>query len=134
MRNVFFSLFTFIIITTVLLVSGCKKESAPSPPEQDLKISTDAASFTTTPGPDFIFNLKVESVMPIGGVQIEYNVKGESDNQNYPQGPIINTYSNNTRINISNLPRQKICICTVTVTSKTKSTNIATISFKVGYK
>src|SRR5207249_4218698 len=115
-----FALITVMIVLTGL---GCKKSSTPPPPEEDLKISIDAASYTLTPGPDFSFNLKVESAMPIRGVAIHYTVKGEFDNQNYPQGPTINT-----------LPRQKICICTVTVTSKSKNTNTATTSFRVGYK
>jgi len=128
------SSFALITVMIVLTGLGCKKSSTPPPPEEDLKISIDAASYTLTPGPDFSFNLKVESAMPIGGVAIAYTVKGEFDNQNYPQGPTINTYSSITKITINGLPRQKICICTITVTSKSKSTNTATTSFRVGYK
>jgi hypothetical protein len=134
MRNLFFLSLTVIIISLMFTDSGCKKSSPSSPPEENLKISIDAASFTTTPGPDFNFNLSVESVMPAAGVRIVYSVKGESDNQNYPQGPMIYTSGKMTRINISNLPRQKICICTVDVNSMSKITNTATTSFKLAYK
>ncbi len=134
MRNLFFLSLTVIIISLVFTDSGCKKSSPSSPPEENLKISIDAASFTTTPGPDFNFNLNVESVMPARGVQIIYSVTGESDNQSYSQGPVINTSGKMTRINIVNLPRQKICICSVYVNSMSKITNTATTSFKVAYK
>jgi hypothetical protein len=134
MRNLFLLLLTVIIIGLVFADSGCKKSSPSPPPEENLKISIDAASFTITPGPDFNFNVSVESVMPAGGVQIIYNVVGESDRQDYPQGQGIFTSGKMTRINISNLPRQKICICTVNVNSMSKITNTAELSFKVAYK
>jgi hypothetical protein len=113
---------------------GCKKDSHPPVPEEDLKISIDAASYTLTPGPSFDFQLKVESAMPAGGVRIQYSVIGEVDNQVYPQGPATTTHDNITRTNISGLPRQKICVCTISVTSTAKPTNTATTSFRVGYK
>jgi hypothetical protein len=59
-----------------LSVVSCHKV----PKEEALQISTDASSVNTTPSPNFNLNLKVESKMPSGGVSIEYNVKGETDN------------------------------------------------------
>jgi hypothetical protein len=118
----------------VLTTAGCKKSSTPAPPEQDLLISTDAGSYTIIPDPVFSFKVKVESTMPIGGVRIEYTVVSEIDNQNYPQGSAINTYNPTSSLTIGNLPRQKICICTIKATSLSKSTNIATTGFRVGYK
>ena len=133
MRNLFYSLFT--IITIMTMPAGCKKDSHPPVvPEEDLKISIDAASYTLTPGPSFDFQLKVESAMPAGGVRIQYSVIGELDNQVYPQGPTITTHDNITRMNISGLPRQKICVCTISVTSTATATNTAITSFRVGYK
>src|SRR5436190_18165114 len=123
-----------IVAVIVLTTAGCKKSSTPPPPEQDLIISTDAASYTIMPGPSLTFRLKIESAMPSSGVKIEYTVVSEIDNQNYPQGPPINTYNNATGITIAGLPRQKICICTIKVTSLNKSTNTATVGFRVGYK
>src|SRR4030095_10140143 len=107
MRNIIFSSLS-IILMSVVAGSGCKPERPPVP-DEPLKISIDASSFTTSPAPDFRFNLKVESAMPAGGVKIEYSVKGEIDNQNYPQGPI--SYTNNivSPIIIRNLPRQTTC-------------------------
>jgi len=120
-----------MIAISVLVGSGCER---PEPLEENLKISTDPASFITTPGPDFDFYLKVESAMPAAGVKIEYSVKGEVDNQNYPQGPAFTTSNSIIPVRIMDLPRQKICICTVTVTSIKRSTNTASTNFRIAYK
>ena len=128
------SLATLALVLIVVTTLGCKKSSTAPPPEQDLIISTDAASYTIIAGPDFTFTLKVESVVPTAGVRIDYTVQSEIDGQNYPQPSPINTYSNNSKITISGLPRQKICICRIIVTSKNTSSNTATTGFRVGYK
>jgi hypothetical protein len=132
MRNVYFRLLT-VIIMLVVAGSGCNPERPPVP-DEPLKISIDAASFTTSPAPDFGFNLKVESAMPAGGVKIEYSVKGEIDNQNYPQGPIFNTNNIVSPIILRNLPRQTTCICSITVTSQLTSANTKSTSFRIVYK
>ena len=132
MRTILFSSLCSIIM--LFIASGCKSEPPLSAPEEDLKISIDAPSYTTTPAADFSFNLNIESKIPVDGVKVEYNVKSEIDNQSYSQGPVINTQTSSLPITISNLPRQKICICTVMVTSRSKSTNTAMQSFRVIYK
>lgn len=133
MRKHFFSWLAIATIILLLAGGGCKSNPS-SLPEENLRVSTDAASFITNPAPDFTFYLKVESVMPPGGVRIEYNVKGEIDNQVYPQGPVFNTSNTLIPLRIVDLPRQKICICTVIVTSKNRSTNTASTNFKIAYK
>src|SRR4029453_5139627 len=132
MRNVYSSLLTIVIIL-VVAGSGCNPEPPPVP-DEPLRISIDASSFTTSLAPDFGFNVKVESRMPAGGVKIEYSVKGEIDNQNYPQSPV--SYTNNavSPIIIRYLPRQTTCICNITVTSQLTSTNTASTSFRIVYK
>lgn len=130
----FLSSLGLIVAIVVLATLGCKKSSTPPPPEQDLVISTDAASYTITTAPIFNFDLKVESTMPADGVKIEYSVVSEIDNQNYPQGSGISTHNRTSSITIGGLPQQKICICTIKVTSLSKSTNTAITGFRVGYK
>ena len=124
---------TLIVAMIVLATVGCKKSVTPTQ-EQDLLISIDAASYTIITDPVFSFKVKVESTMPIGGVRIETTVVSEIDNVNYPQGAPLNTYNPTNTITIGVLPRQKICICTIKVTSLSKSTNTATLGFRVGYK
>jgi len=131
MRNVFISL---LVVFILLATTGCEKNPPSQKAEENILISTDAGSLTYTPGSNFNFNLMVESVMPVAGVRIAFEVKGETDNQVYPQGPAIETTNKTTPITITKLPRQKICVCTITVTSKSKPTNTATTSFRVVYK
>ena len=123
-----------IILMVAVTGSGCKSDPPLPPPEEDLRISVDAPSYSTTPAADFSFNLKIESAMPVSGVQVENYVISEIDNQSYLQAPAINTRALSIPISIGNLPRQKICICTVVVTSKTKSTNRAIQTFRIVYK
>jgi hypothetical protein len=124
---------TLIMAMIVLTTLGCDKP-VPATSEQDLLISIDAGSYTIITDPVFSFKVKVESTMPPGGVRIEISVISEIDNQNYPQGAPLNTYNPINTITIGALPRQKICVCTIKVTSLTKSTNTATTGFRVGYK
>ena len=121
------------LVTALLAIFGCDKQPV-IVPEENLIISTDAALFEITPGPDFEFNLKVESAMPASGVKIEYDIIGEADNQNYTNGPPVTTTEKITKIKISFLPRQKICVVRITVTSKSSGTNKALTSFRVTYK
>lgn len=106
----------------------------PPPTEENLRISTNASSLNVLPGAEFDFNVVVESKMPADGVKIEYTVRGEADNVSYPQGPAIETKSASTAIRISGLPRQKFCVTTITVTSKSKPSNTAGTNFRVVYK
>ena len=132
MRNtLIFSL--AIIIFSAFAGLSCKKKSSQLP-EENLRISIDAPPYSEIPGPGFDFNLVVESVMPAAGVKIVSVVQVEANNQIISLGPDSETTNKISKISINNLPRQKICICTITVTSKRRSTNTATINFRVVYK
>jgi len=129
MRNIFLLPVAVFIVASVVAI-GCKKAD----PEDALRVSNDAGTLSVSPGPEQDVNITVESAMPRLGVWIEVAVKGEIDNQNYPQGALILTNTAVTKIKIRNLPRQKICICTITVTSKSSSSNKATTVFRAAYK
>ena len=129
MRKVFL-LTVAVFIVAAMATVGCKKVD----PEDALRVSNDAGTISVSPGPELDVNITVESAMPRLGVWIEVSVKGEIDNQNYPQGAVILSNTAVTKIKIRNLPRQKICICTITVTSKSSSSNKSTTSFRAAYK
>lgn len=113
---------------------GGSATTPPPPAEENLRISTNAGSLNVIAGAEFSFNVVVESKMPADGVKIEYTVRGESDNVNYPQGPAIETKAASTAVRITGLPRQKFCVTNITVTSLTKSSNTANTNFRVVYK
>lgn len=124
-------LIVFVAASMMMVIPGCKKK--PSEEEQ-LRISTNAAALNEIPGPATDFNLTVESVMPLAGVRIKVVVKGEMDNLVYYAGPLIESLSKITKVDILNLPKQKICVCTIEVVSKSRSNNFATKDFRVVYK
>ena len=132
---------TILLFWSLLFQVSCSKDGGgeptppPPPPEEEaLKISTNASSLNITAGAQFDFTVTVDSKMPANGVKIEYTVRGESDNQVYPQGPAIETKTASTAISLSGLPRQKFCVTSITVTSLSKSSNTASTSFRVVYK
>ena len=128
MRTILFS----ILVAFAILMLQCNPAEIE---EENLNISTDAPAYNETPGPDFSFRLMVESAMPPDGVKIFYTVKGESDNLDYPQNPgVIETTNKIILIKLINLPQQKFCVCTIKVTSKSKSSNTASKNFRVVYK
>jgi len=119
-----------VLIVAAVVAVGCKKVED----EETLRVSNDIGTLSISPGPEQDANITVESAMPRQGVWIAVAVKGEIDNQDYPQGSPVLTNTAVTKIKIRNLPRQKICICTVTVTSKSSSSNKSTTSFRAAYK
>ena len=127
MRKIFFSIVVSLCAITML---KCDREDV----EENLSISIDAPAYNETNGPDFNFHVTVESKMPPGGVRIMCSVKGEADNFNYPQGPAIETSDKTSAIRLVYLPRQKFCIATVRVISKSQGTNNTSKDFRVVYK
>ena len=128
-------LIVFVAASMMIVIPACKKDNKPSgPAEEQLRISTNAAALNEIPGPVTDFNLTVESVMPSAGVRIKVVVKGEIDNLVYYTAPLIESLSKITKVDILNLPKQKICVCTIEVVSKSRSSNFATKDFKVVYK
>lgn len=113
----------------LLIVCGCNKP--PGEREEDLRISTDAINNKEVLGPDYPFNVTVESKMPESGVIISVTVVGESDNGNYSPISNIQTTAKTTRIGLHTLPQQVYCLVSIRVTSKTKSTNTIASQFRI---
>jgi hypothetical protein len=125
----------FVTAIMMMVIHACKKDKTPPEPEEEqLRVSTNAAALNEIAGPATDFNLTVESVMPPTGVKIKVVVRGEIDNLVYYTGPLIESFSKITKVDILNLPKQKICTCSIEVVSKTRSTNSATANFRVVYK
>ena len=127
-------LIAFLGMVTFLMPGCGKDDPPPLPEEEQLKISTDAQSYSEIPSSSTGFNLTIESAMPPGGVKIQALVIGETDNITYFTGSVIETSAKTTTLTISNLPRQKICICTVTVISKSRTGNSVLTLFRIVYK
>jgi len=124
------------IVTTIIVVAtgtgGCEKDNKTQ--DEPLRVSNDVGNLTLTPGPELEFNLTIESKMPGDGVWVDVFLKGEADNLDYPQGTSTETKEKVTKLKVRNLPRQKICVATISVSSRRDRSNKATTSFRVVYK
>ena len=123
----------YSLLLIVILFACCEPKKTPLL-EDPLRITTDASLFMTIPGAEFTFNITVASKMPPAGVIIEYSANGEADNFNYFRGPRLQTSAVRSILEVSSLPRQRICVVNIKVTSKGDSRNFTQISFRVTYK
>ncbi len=113
----------------MLISVRCDKD----PPEENLKISIDAAGVELSPSSSFDFDVTILSGMPKDGVTIHFITKGEVDDRVYFDRR-TSTKSLDNRLTIYGLPMQLWCICSITVTSNNNKNNIATASFRIGRK
>lgn len=134
MQTIFYHRLTLIMFMILCISLSCKKNNGTAPMEQTLVVTTDAPALSYSPSPDFKVNVTVESIMPADGVSITLLVKGEADNFLYFSTNAIPTNNKTTSIVIRNLPQQKICICTISVVSRSNPNNKSTNIFRVGYK
>jgi hypothetical protein len=128
----------FKITILLLLVTGfynCKKKKTiPPTPEATLTIATDVSSPVQNPGSTFSFATKITSAIPANGVKLDVDVKEEISGINIPQVTGFSTSNASTPTQLTNLPQQKWCVCTIKGTSLSTSANTATTSFRVIYK
>jgi len=118
----------------LFVLPGCNKDKTPDLKEEALQISVDAAAFAIIPGPEYDFTLNILSAIPPDGLQINVDVEGEVNGLNYFSSPIITATGKSTKLKITLLPRQVICVCKVKVTSKSNDKNYAETSFRVAVK
>ncbi len=122
--------FAFLAIST-----SCKKKKAtPAVVEATLVITTDVSSPVQNPGSSISFNTKITSAIPAGGVKFDVDVKEELTAIAIPQVTGFTSSNASIPTQITNLPQQKWCVCTIKGTSLSTPTNVATTSFRVIYK
>ncbi len=134
------SLFFILIIN-----SGCGKGGGtPTPPpapvaEADLVVTTSpVVGSINAPAPlasGLPLTVTISSTMPTGGVKIEITAKLETAPTNFFTGGTPSTKSSVNTYTITNIPAGgEACICTVTVTSLSKATNIWVGTFRFARK
>jgi hypothetical protein len=131
MRNKIFSILPATPVLFIFIVCSCGKPEPFAREEEDLRVTIDAINNAEVLGPNYSFNLTIESVMPPSGVGVSVIVVGESDNRNYSPIPDFETSNKISSIGLHDLPAQTYCICTIRVTSKTKNTNSKIVSFRI---
>jgi len=135
--------YVFIFFTLIFGIGGsCKKSSGGGGGgggEPTLQVTLNPPANSTqpaAPGTDFPLTVTITSVIPAQGVTIDVAAKKDDGSGELPFFVVSNmttTISINP-FNITGTPLNVICITTVTVTSKTSSTNKWTGSYRYSRK
>ncbi|MFN5055073.1 MAG: hypothetical protein ACK5EP_03385 [Bacteroidota bacterium] len=133
------------VLSVFLLSAGCKKEVTPTPPptptptptEEQLSIALDPDPGSTTAaatGATYAFKVSVTKP-PSAGVKVDISTKKNADNSAVSEGTkTIDPYTPGSEISIGGLAAGTLYDVSVTVTSKSKSSNNASAAFKVARK
>jgi hypothetical protein len=127
---------TGVLLFLSLLLINCGKDisiETGTSPEQALQVSLDptpSSSLVRIFSTSYDFKIGVESRMPAQGVDIAVVYQQDSDNtivfsQNY------STKVSPQHVTITNIPFNEVGTVTVVVTSKTRSANSVTKTFKL---
>lgn len=131
----------WLVIQLFFLAAGCSKgggeDPEPQPPaEENLRIAVDPDPGTVTVpalGSSYSFKLQVLSKMPLQGVKTEVSCTRDTDN-----GSVFSrSFTGSTSpadIVILDLPAGVLCTVRVSVSSVSKPSNAAAISFKLARK
>jgi hypothetical protein len=131
----------FCLLISLSLLSCSKKSGGgggPTPPpgEENLIIGIDPNPGTTTAqslGSTYDFKVLVTSKMPASGVKVDVVCTKDSD-QSVVSSQTLNSSFSPINATVSNLVSGVLCTVRVTVTSNSKPSNTATLTFKVSRK
>jgi len=130
----------FCLTSTLFMTSCSKKPTDPTPPpvtEQKIVITLDpdpGASTAVSMSANYSFKVKITSKLPTGGVLLEYTTKKDSDNSILDPLTQVNSSVNSIDVTTGSLESGTLYIVTVSVKSKSQSSNTATKTFKVARK
>lgn len=131
--------FFLLLLVLPFLLVDCKKPKPTPPPvqEENLVISIDPDPGTTAVTKvlqnTYNVQLTIQSKMPPQGVSINVQYRKDADNAVLFSQTLETTEPQRT-ITINNINTTDVGTVTITVTSKTKATNVASKSFKLARK
>ena len=142
--------YKILLVAISFMFMACSKggdSPTPTPPpvvvvpETDLAFKVEIASteidYTKIYGAiggSQAINVNITSTLPKDGVTIDVKVTKDADNSAVFNNNITSTTAASNAITISSLSPGVLSTATVVVTSKTKSTNTATKTFKIAAK
>jgi hypothetical protein len=139
------------IASSVFVLSGCSKggdtptPTPPTPPpvvvtEADIVFKVDVAGSevnysTVFPvvGTSLLLNANITSTLPKDGVTLDVTVKKKLDNTVVFTTNLSSSAASNP-VTVTGLTSGTLCVATVTVTSKSKTTNTAVKTFELASK
>ncbi len=132
----------YILLASVVLMSCSKPGDAPTPtpptptPEASIVFTIDpdpGTSIYASLGASQSMTVNISSTIPSAGVTIDVKTIKDSDGTTVSSSSIASTTAKNT-VSIDNLNSGVLCTTTITITSKSKSDNYASKSFKIARK
>ncbi len=137
------------LIAVISLFTSCSKggdSPSPTPPpptpvaEADIAFKVEIAgsevnytSVFAVVGNSVVMNANISSTLPKDGVTVDVIVKKKSDNSSVFSSNTSSTSASNA-VTITGLVPGVLCVATVTVTSKSKSTNTLVKTFELASK
>lgn len=143
-----FSKWLMPICTLMILAisaSSCSKGGGDTPTPPTPPVEADLV-VTTTPtvgsnqvpaalGTGLPVTVTISSTMPSGGVKIDVTAKLETGTSNFFTGGLAKSTTASNNFTVTGVPTgSQACVCSVTVTSLSKSTNIWTGTFRFASK
>ncbi len=138
------------LVSSVFVLTGCSKggdspSPTPTPPpvvvaEADIVFKVDVAGSevnysTVFPvvGTSLLLNANITSTLPKDGVTLDVTVKKKLDNTVVFTTNLSSSAASNP-VTVTGLTPGTLCVATVTVTSKSKSTNTSVKTFELASK
>ena len=134
-------LISFVFASVVLMACSKSGDSpAPTPPaptpEASIVFTIDpdpGTSIYASLGASQSMSVNISSTIPSAGVTIDVKTTKDSDGSTVSSSSVASTTAKNT-VSIDNLSSGVLCTTTITITSKSKSDNNASKSFKIARK
>ena len=134
-------LISFVFASVVLMACSKSGDSpAPTPPaptpEASIVFTIDpdpGTSIYASLGASQSMAVNISSTIPSAGVTIDVKTTKDSDGSTVSSSSVASTTAKNT-VSIDNLSSGVLCTTTITITSKSKSDNNASKSFKIARK
>jgi len=130
------------VFTSVVLMACSKSGDSPAPtppaptPEASIVFTIDpdpGTAIYASLGASQSMAVNISSTIPSAGVTIDVKTTKDSDGSTVSSSSVASTTAKNT-VSIDNLSSGVLCTTTITITSKSKSDNNASKSFKIARK
>lgn len=131
-------LFTALALLA-LTFSACKKKGPiePKPEEEGLKVTLEnvvEGQYTASPGSSYTFQVKINSVMPEGGVNIKVDAITDPGGIVFPQNPVAPSKDSVINVTLVGLEPVRTVKVTITITSGSNGNNTITKTFWITNK